>query len=314
MEGGVGGKGGEGGRVESRTVVEVNVGGVVYSTTVATLTRYPDSVLSRAIGGDASGGDGGGGDDDGSPPPLRDSVGRRFFDRDGPLFRFVLDFLRTGDDFRLPDDFRELGRIRREAEFYRLPEMIERLPPKPTAHAQSQQQQQQHRLSLPLWSPSPATGVGGGGVGDPSPSSSERDGFSGSSPLQLHGITVKEPGYVVVGYRGSFQLGRDGQADVKFRKLTRILVSGRVSICREVFQDTLNESRDPDRGTSDRYSARFFLKHGFLEQAFDMLQEAGFCLVGTCGSGTTSVGEAKPGIDREETKWNHYNEFIFCRP
>jgi len=30
---------------------------------------------------------------------------------------------------------------------------------------------------------------------------------------------------------------------------------------REVFGDTLNESRDPDRGTTDRYSARFYLKN-----------------------------------------------------
>ena len=48
-------------------------------------------------------------------------------------------------------------------------------------------------------------------------------------------------------------------------RISRILVSGRVSICREVFGDTLNESRDPDRGTSDRYSARFYLKHSFIE-------------------------------------------------
>lgn len=76
--------------------------------------------------------------------------------------------------------------------------------------------------------------------------------------------------------RGTFAFGRDGLADVKFRKLTRILVCGKVTICREVFGDTLNESRDPDRGQDDRYTSRFFLKHNSLEQAFDMLQEARF--------------------------------------
>jgi len=86
-----------------------------------------------------------------------------------------------------------------------------------------------------------------------------------------------------------------------------------VALCREVFRDTLNESRDVDRGTSDRYSARFFLKHTFIEQAFDALQEAGFRLVGSAGSGTNSGGDTKPGMDTEECKWNHYNEFIFCR-
>lgn len=86
-------------------------------------------------------------------------------------------------------------------------------------------------------------------------------------------------GVITVGYRGSFQFGKDGLADVKFRKLSKILVSGRVALCREVFGETLNESRDPDHGQSERYTSRFFLKHTFLEQAFDMLVEQGFKLV-----------------------------------
>jgi len=51
----------------------------------------------------------------------------------------------------------------------------------------------------------------------------------------------------------------------------------------------------------------------FIEQAFDALQDAGFHMVGACGSGTNSSGEAKPGSDSEENRWNHYNEFAFCR-
>ena len=73
--------------------------------------------------------------------------------------------------------------------------------------------------------------------------------------------------------------GRDGLADVKFRKISRILICGRVHLCREVFGETLNESRDPDHGQNDRYTSRFFLKHTFLEQAFDMLSEASFFMV-----------------------------------
>ncbi|GIY64922.1 hypothetical protein CEXT_699111 [Caerostris extrusa] len=49
-----------------------------------------------------------------------------------------------------------------------------------------------------------------------------------------------QPGYLTLGYRGSFAFGRDGLADVNLRKLTRILVCGRVTLCREVFGDTLN--------------------------------------------------------------------------
>ena len=35
-------------------------------------------------------------------------------------------------------------------------------------------------------------------------------------------------GTITVGYRGTFFYGRDGLADVKFRKLCRILVCGKV--------------------------------------------------------------------------------------
>ena len=42
-------------------------------------------------------------------------------------------------------------------------------------------------------------------------------------------------GYIVVGYRGTFAFGRD-MSDVKFRKLTRILVHGKSVLCREVFK------------------------------------------------------------------------------
>ena len=88
-------------------------------------------------------------------------------------------------------------------------------------------------------------------------------------------------------------------SDVKFRKLTRILVHGKVNMCKEVFKDSLNDSRDPDRGQDgDRYTARYFLKHTVLEQAFDQLCEAGFRMVGSCSSGTSApndIQELKPG-------------------
>lgn len=63
-----------------------------------------------------------------------------------------------------------------------------------------------------------------------------------------------------------------------------------MNLCREVFGDTLNESRDPDRGgTMDRYTSRFFLKHTSLEQAFDALLDGGFYLAGCCGTGTATA-------------------------
>jgi hypothetical protein len=298
------------GDATSSDVVELNVGGVLYTTLKVTLARDPSSVIGRWFTGDRTSATAAA---DPSDAQLgRDSKGRYFIDRDGVLFRFVLDYLRNGR-LVLPESFAESTRLRQEADFYGLSDLAKSLPP----------------VSGIRLSPSSQLGgrggsVGGFGNGDGSaPMSPGIDaiiggglaGTGGGCGAELFSVGGgREQGYIVVGYRGTFQFGRDGLTDVKFRKISRILVSGRVSICREVFGDTLNESRDPDRGTSDRYSARFFLKHAFIEQAFDALQEASFRMVGACGSGTNSAGETKPGMDSEENRWNHYNEFIFCRP
>ncbi|XP_049845849.1 BTB/POZ domain-containing protein KCTD12 [Schistocerca gregaria] len=235
-------------------VLELNVGGVYYTTALSTLTLTP-SLLADTFSGRTA-------------VPPRDAKGRYFLDRDGVLFRYVLDFLRNGA-LVLPDSFREGQRLRQEALHFRLPAL---------ADAVTRQKEEDQACA--------GSGKGRGA-----------------------------PGFITVGYRGSFAFGRDGLADVKFRKLSRILVCGRVALCRDVFGETLNESRDPDHGLSDRYTSRFFLKHSFIEQAFDMLQEHGFKLAGSCGSGTAggSVADLKPGVDTEENRWNHYNEFVFVR-
>lgn len=228
--------------MSSSDIIELNVGGVHYSSTLATLTNEKSSLLCEMFS---------------NPDSLtKDSKGRVFLDRDGVLFRYILDYLRD-KELNLPEGFREKIRLRKEAEHYKLNGLLECM----------------------------------------------------KSELDL-----KPSGSITIGYRGSFQFGKDGLADVKFRKLSRILVCGRVAQCRDVFGDTLNESRDPDHGGPDRYTSRFFLKHCFIEQAFDMLHEQGFRLAGSCGSGTAgSIAEPKPGVDAEENRWNHYNEFVFVR-
>lgn len=234
------------------SVVELNVGGVFYTTALTTLTRESDSYLATLFSGKTL--------------IEKDAKGKYFLDRDGVLFRYVLDFLRN-QALVLPEGFREKERLKQEANFYGLPGL--------------------ERAILE----------------------------NGRSSGSLTSSGKKASGYITVGYRGSFAFGREGLADVKFRKLSRILVCGRVTLCRDVFGETLNESRDPDHGTTDRYTSRFFLKHSSIEQAFDMLQEQGFKLAGSCGSGTAGSNseQLKPGVDSEENRWNHYNEFVFIR-
>ena len=237
-------------------VIELNVGGITYASFKSTLVdQFPNSKLASLVFQYLN-----------QPSEvLSDSKKRLFIDRNGTLFRFILDFLRCKKNketkFNLPDTFKEISALKNEAGFFGIIEMVEYL----------------------------------------------------EKQIQNNGPTV-----ITLGYRGTFAFGRDGLADVKFRKLSRILVSGKVSPCKEVFQDTLNMSRDPDCGYSgtkgDRYSARFFLKHNVLEQAFDALYLCGYKMVGSCGSGTNSAGaDIRPGQDSEESKWQHYNEFVFVK-
>uniref|UniRef100_A0A915ICY7 KCTD8/12/16 H1 domain-containing protein n=1 Tax=Romanomermis culicivorax TaxID=13658 RepID=A0A915ICY7_ROMCU len=112
--------------------------------------------------------------------------------------------------------------------------------------------------------------LNGSGEDSAKSDSAVRQSVSSSTPDPL-----LEGGHVTVGYRGTFAFGRDGKSDVKFRKLNRILICGKAQLCKRVFGDALNESRDPDRGGSNRYTSRLYLKHSNLEWAFDTLTEHG---------------------------------------
>ncbi|VDM03155.1 unnamed protein product [Schistocephalus solidus] len=124
------------------------------------------------------------------------------------------------------------------------------------------------------------------------------------------------PCTITLSYRGMIQAARDNLADVQFRKIMRILISGKSSVCREVFGSTLNESRAPDCGPEvDRYTSRYYLTHSALEMAFDKLLEAGFNLVGCCGeaSTTNSTQKVKPTADVDEGRYQFFHEFYFVR-
>lgn len=290
-------------------IVELNVGGQVYVTRRGTVLSVRGSLLWRLFS-------------EQEPSELpRDSKGRFFLDRDGFLFRYILDYLRD-QELVLPERFPERSRLQREAEYFQLPELVRRLAA-PTAP----------RFGLPREASvcadePPAAGMGyleaefseAGSAASPTsgrspssggpmlaPSLSLDAGASSSSSLGAG----RRSGYITIGYRGSYTIGRDVQADAKFRRVARITVCGKTALAKEVFGETLNESRDPDR-PPERYTARYYLKFNFLEQAFDRLSEAGFRMAACSSTGTCAFAPEQGG-PADDKIWTSYTEYVFCR-
>lgn len=111
----------------SSPIIELNVGGVIYATLLSTVTRDPNCLLGRLFAplvhsttaGVGGGGAGSGeGKEDVAKGVTKDAKGRYFVDRDGVLFRYVLDYLRN-EGLVLPECFHEKERLKREAEYFR---------------------------------------------------------------------------------------------------------------------------------------------------------------------------------------------------
>ncbi|NXE87793.1 KCNRG protein, partial [Menura novaehollandiae] len=91
--------------MSSREVVVLSVGGVRFVTRASTLQQFPESRLARMLNEEDR--------------EFRLVNGEFFVDRDGALFSYIMDFLRTLQ-VSLPTDFSDYQRLQREAEFYGL--------------------------------------------------------------------------------------------------------------------------------------------------------------------------------------------------
>lgn len=249
-------------------VLELNVGGQVYYTRRATLAESASPMLGRLFSSSSTSND-----------LARDPRGRYFIDRDGFLFRYVLDFLRDRQVV-LPDHFPERRRLRKEAEFFQLPELAALLGPAP---GEEEEYEEEGELE---------GGGSQGSEGGPRPAD-RRSGF----------LTVAHRGWCACGAEG--RGGAEGGCEARFRRVPRLLVCGRVALAQEVFGEALDQSRDPER-SPERYTARFRLRFRHLERAFDLLAERGFRLV-ACSSGAA----AGPAQDRGA--WCSYTEYVFYR-
>lgn len=93
--------------------VHIDVGGTIYTSSLETLTKFSDSRLAKMFNGQIA--------------IVLDSLKQHYFiDRDGRMFRHVLNFVRNAR-LLLPDDFADIDLLLEEAKFYEITAMIKAL-------------------------------------------------------------------------------------------------------------------------------------------------------------------------------------------
>ncbi|KAF0295667.1 BTB/POZ domain-containing protein kctd15 [Amphibalanus amphitrite] len=93
--------------------VHIDVGGVIYTSSLETLTRYPETRLAKLFNGQV--------------PIVLDTLKQHYFiDRDGKMFRHILNFMRSGK-VCVPDDFSEIDCLMEEARFFEVQGMVKQL-------------------------------------------------------------------------------------------------------------------------------------------------------------------------------------------
>ncbi|ORM42280.1 Influenza virus NS1A-binding -like protein B [Babesia sp. Xinjiang] len=93
-------------KIATQTMVDINVGGVVFETSRHTLARQPTSFLANLVSGRHEVG--------------RDRQGRIFLDRDYELFRVILNFMRNPECLPSPRDLAESILLLNEAAYYKI--------------------------------------------------------------------------------------------------------------------------------------------------------------------------------------------------
>ncbi|XP_002119875.2 BTB/POZ domain-containing protein KCTD8-like [Ciona intestinalis] len=303
------------------SVIKLSVGGHHYTTTLKTLTsKCSGSSLAMAANSfqqndlklDTEG-------------YVRDEDDRLFVDRDGENFRYILDYLRGNADLslhKLIPDAAVRYRLRLDAEFYGLEDLVKELGKLEITIYRTESSDDAvpeflksdsvspnrviKRLGSKRWPPpsaasAPSLTIGGNGTDLC---------YERQNSLKTE-LWEKGPFFITIGYRGSYTSTSDGRStDIsKFRRITRITVSGRSDVAKEVFQQELNDSRDPERHPSEGYTCRYYLTHNYLELAFEKLASRGFKLVTSSSSGTKSL----PSLSKEFKQWTTYNEYLFYR-
>ncbi|XP_078353585.1 uncharacterized protein LOC144638243 isoform X2 [Oculina patagonica] len=100
-------------KVHFASTIKLNVGGKIYKTTLDTLRKDPDSMLCAMFSGRFE-------------LKADEEDGAYFIDRDGKLFRYILNYLRNGE-LHCPEDRIRRNELLEEAKFYQVQGIIDQL-------------------------------------------------------------------------------------------------------------------------------------------------------------------------------------------
>ncbi|XP_049810658.1 BTB/POZ domain-containing protein Tiwaz [Schistocerca nitens] len=240
--------------------VHIDVGGTIYTSSLETLTKFPESRLAKLFNG--------------SIPIVLDSLKQHYFiDRDGGMFRHILNFMRNSR-LLLPDTFSDIDLLLEEARYFDIAPMVRQL------EQLRKERQKKAAAAAAAAAASPQAlgggrdrgGGGGGGVGG-----------CADDPGCCHNSGALQPGlhYECVALHVSPDLGE------------RIVLSGERAVLDEVFPETSQALMDARSGAAwNAHDARHVIRfplNGYCKlnsvQAITRLLNRGFSVAASTGGG-----------------------------
>lgn len=242
--------------------VHIDVGGSIYTSSLETLTRYPESRLARLFNG--------------SIPIVLDSLKQHYFiDRDGKMFRHILNYMRHGR-MLLPDDFTDLDLLLEEARYFEIEGLVKQVEEMKRARMDNRRNSSTHSSSSSL-------------IQSSTNSSSIRQ-----KPL-ANGIKKEDEGhgYDVIALNICPDLGE------------RVMLSGERCVIEELFPEVAQAMMDARSSLAWNHDHRFIIRfplNGYCKltsmQAIQRLLNACFTLVTSNGGGVEG---------------QQFSEYLFCR-
>jgi hypothetical protein len=92
------------------STIKLDVGGIHYTTTLTTLQRFPESMIGAMFSG--------------RHPLTLDEQGYYFIDRDGQYFRYILNYLRDPENFKINKTSNDFEAVNNEAIYYGIDDVM----------------------------------------------------------------------------------------------------------------------------------------------------------------------------------------------